>query len=99
MNRVTALDRDRLMGRHSEEVTVSRAEKEVPGTRATVSHGRGRQGQSSETCVFLVFLRTLSLKWSEVEAGQSRLNKPHQLLPFPGDRKPGMLRARLDVVV
>lgn len=59
--------RDRLMGRHSEEVTVSRAcqrrylEKELQNRLDKVSsQGRGRKDKSPETCLCLLFLGTLA---------------------------------------
>lgn len=52
MNQVKGLSRDRLMGRHSEEVTMSRAfrkkhlEKELQNHLGKVSQGRGRRDKS-----------------------------------------------------
>lgn len=76
------------MGRHSEEVTGSRAcreryfEKELQNLLKKVSKGRGRQDRSPEACLCLVFLGTLQLEQSEVEARQGRLNEPCQPCPY-----------------
>lgn len=88
VNQVKGLSRDRLMGRHSEEMAGSKAcrkrylEKELQSLLKKVSQGRGRQDKSPETFMCLVFLGTLQLEQSEVEAGQSRLNKPCQPRPY-----------------
>lgn len=65
VNQVKGLSRDRLMGRHSEEVTVSRAyrkkylEKELQNSLEKVSQGRGRKDKCPETYMCLAFLGTL----------------------------------------